>query len=71
MYSRCDLSCDHCYMSEMADQSWREQPRIILGETADLTARRIGEQARSHDPDRITLILHGGEPLLAGWDLIV
>jgi uncharacterized protein len=39
-------------------------------ETADLTARRIGEHARSHNLARIALILHGGEPLLAGRELI-
>jgi sulfatase maturation enzyme AslB (radical SAM superfamily) len=55
--SQCDLSCDYCYMYKMADQSWREQPRIMSAETADLTAQRIGEQARSHDLDRVTLIL--------------
>jgi uncharacterized protein len=70
VHSRCDLSCDYCYMYEMADQSWREQPRVMSAETADLTARRIGEHARSHDLDRVMLILHGGEPLLAGRDLL-
>jgi uncharacterized protein len=57
-------------MYEMADQSWRDQPRAMSPETVELTARRIGEHARSHQLDRITLILHGGEPLLAGRDLI-
>lgn len=70
VHSRCDLSCDYCYMYEMADQSWRTQPRAMSAETAELTARRIGEHARSHDLDHVTLILHGGEPLLAGRDLI-
>jgi uncharacterized protein len=70
VHSRCDLSCDYCYMYEMADQSWRRQPRAMPGEIADLAARRIAEHARSHGLDRVTLILHGGEPLLAGRDLI-
>ena len=70
VHSRCDLSCDYCYMYEMADQTWRERPRVMSAETADLTARRIGEHARSHQLDRVMLILHGGEPLLAGRDLI-
>ena len=70
VHSRCDLSCDYCYMYEMADQSWRDQPRAMSEETADLTARRIGEHARTHGLREITLILHGGEPLLAGRDLI-
>src|SRR5580693_736034 len=70
VHSRCDLSCDYCYMYEMADQSWRDQPRAMSTETADVTARRIGEHASTHGLREITLILHGGEPLLAGRELI-
>jgi uncharacterized protein len=70
VHSRCDLACDYCYMYEMADQSWRDQPRAMSPDTAELAARRIGEHARAHQLPRITLILHGGEPLLAGRDLI-
>jgi uncharacterized protein len=70
VHSRCDLSCDYCYMYEMADQSWRDQPRAMSPETAELTARRIGEHAVAHGLAAVTLVLHGGEPLLAGRDLI-
>jgi uncharacterized protein len=70
VHSRCDLSCDYCYMYEMADQSWRDQPRSMSPETAELTAQRIGEHAKAHRLPSVTLILHGGEPLLAGRDLI-
>jgi uncharacterized protein len=70
VHSRCDLSCDYCYMYEMADQSWRDQPRRMSTEIAESTAQRIGEHARAHRMPDIVLILHGGEPLLAGRDLI-
>jgi uncharacterized protein len=70
VHSRCDLSCDYCYMYEMADQSWHSQPRAMSLETAELTARRIGEHATAHSLGDIALVLHGGEPLLAGRDLI-
>lgn len=70
IHSRCDLSCDYCYVYEMADQSWREQPRRMSWEVAGLAAVRIGEHARAHGTPEITLILHGGEPLLAGPALI-
>jgi uncharacterized protein len=70
IHSRCDLSCDYCYMYKMADQSWRERPRRMSEEIVDLTARRIGEHAREHRLSGVTLILHGGEPLLAGRELI-
>jgi uncharacterized protein len=70
IHSRCDLSCDYCYMYEMADQSWRDQPRRMSMEIADATAARIGEHARAHQLASIVLIMHGGEPLLAGPELI-
>src|ERR1017187_6528224 len=70
IHSRCDLACDYCYMYEMADQSWRDQPRRMSREIAERTAMCIGEHARTHRLRNLALILHGGEPLLAGRDLI-
>jgi uncharacterized protein len=70
VHSRCDLSCDYCYMYEMADQSWRDQPRRMSVDIAECAAWRIGEHARAHQMPSIVLILHGGEPLLAGHELI-
>lgn len=34
VHSRCDLSCDHCYMYETADRSWRQQPQVMSAEIA-------------------------------------
>jgi uncharacterized protein len=70
IHSRCDLACDYCYMYEMADQSWRDRPRRMSQEIVRHTAMRIGEHARGHRMPVVTLIMHGGEPLLAGPDLI-
>ena len=66
--SRCDLSCDHCYVYEHADQSWQARPKIIAEETARHAARRIGEHARAHELGQVHVVLHGGEPLLLGPD---
>jgi len=66
MHSRCDLACDHCYVFEHADQSWRGRPKVISGAVLDLTAKRIAEHARTHRLDTVHVVLHGGEPLLAG-----
>jgi uncharacterized protein len=57
-------------MYEMADQTWRDQPRRMSDAIAEQTAWRIGDHARGHHLREITLVLHGGEPLLAGHDLI-
>jgi uncharacterized protein len=70
IHSRCDLACDYCYMYEMADQSWRDRPRRMSEETVEQAAARIGEHARAHRIPAVDLILHGGEPLLAGPELI-
>ncbi|MCG5213157.1 FxsB family radical SAM/SPASM domain protein [Streptosporangium sp. KLBMP 9127] len=70
IHSRCDLSCDYCYMYEMADQSWRNQPRKMSEATVGQLSARIAEHVEAHGLSSIQLILHGGEPLLAGPELI-
>ncbi|MFC9824749.1 radical SAM/SPASM protein FxsB, inactivated metallohydrolase extension form [Streptomyces erythrochromogenes] len=66
VHSRCDLACDHCYVYEHADQSWRARPKVISPEVISQTASRLAEHARDHALPSVTVILHGGEPLLAG-----
>jgi len=70
IHSRCDLACDYCYMYELADQTWRLRPRRMSRTIAEQAATRIAEHIHAHDLTRVTIILHGGEPLLAGPDLI-
>lgn len=66
VHSRCDLACDHCYVYEHADQSWLTRPKAISDEAISWTARRLAEHATTHALPSVTVILHGGEPLLAG-----
>ncbi|MGI5282943.1 FxsB family cyclophane-forming radical SAM/SPASM peptide maturase [Nonomuraea polychroma] len=70
IHSRCDLACRYCYVYEMADQSWRGRPRRMSEAIADRAVERIAEHASRHDLAEIDVILHGGEPLLAGPELI-
>jgi uncharacterized protein len=70
IHSRCNLACDYCYMYELADQSWAGRPPRMPAAVVRQAAARIGEHARRHGLAEVTLILHGGEPLLAGPDLI-
>ncbi len=68
VHSRCDLACDHCYVYEAADQGWRGQPKAIPGEVLRRTAERIAEHATANGLGSVQVVLHGGEPLLAGVD---
>ncbi|MEV8094291.1 FxsB family cyclophane-forming radical SAM/SPASM peptide maturase [Kitasatospora sp. NPDC085879] len=70
MHSRCDLSCDHCYVYEHADTSWRGKPRAVPEAVLTRTAERIAEHARAHALPAVHVVLHGGEPLLAGPALL-
>ncbi|MEV4810376.1 FxsB family cyclophane-forming radical SAM/SPASM peptide maturase [Micromonospora avicenniae] len=66
VHSRCDLSCDHCYVYQEADQTWRAKPVRMAPSTVRAAAARIGEHARAHDLPVVHVVLHGGEPLLLG-----
>ncbi|EFL35439.1 radical SAM domain-containing protein [Streptomyces viridochromogenes DSM 40736] len=66
VHSRCDLACDYCYMYTAADQTWRQQPRVMSPAVVTWTARRIAEHVRVHGLRQVAVVLHGGEPLLAG-----
>jgi uncharacterized protein len=68
VHSRCDLACDHCYVYEHQDQSWRSRPKVMSAETVAWTAVRLAEHAKTHGLDEVRVVLHGGEPLLAGLD---
>lgn len=70
IHSRCNLACDYCYMYELADQSWRDQPVVMAPAIASATAKRIAAHARRHELDAISVSFHGGEPLLAGHERI-
>ncbi|TDD39240.1 FxsB family radical SAM/SPASM domain protein [Actinomadura sp. KC06] len=66
VHGRCDLACDHCYVFEHADQGWRRRPAEMTVATMERAAERIADHARGHGLARVGLVLHGGEPLLAG-----
>ena len=64
--SRCNLSCTYCYEYASGDQSWRTKPRLLSVEAAEMLGDRIRECTRDGSPGFINVVLHGGEPLLAG-----
>ncbi len=64
--SRCNIKCDYCYMYEHRDQSWREQPHLMSAATRQHVVDRLAEYAAATVIPRMLVIMHGGEPLLAG-----
>jgi uncharacterized protein len=66
LHSRCNLSCTYCYVYHSVDSTWRRQPATLSAEHRAKIAERIGEHASRHRLSAISVVLHGGEPLLAG-----
>ncbi|PWR09910.1 radical SAM protein [Micromonospora acroterricola] len=66
VHSRCNLACDYCYVYRHADQGWRDRPRVIAPGTVARVADRLAAHLARHRADRVRVVLHGGEPLLAG-----
>jgi uncharacterized protein len=66
LHSRCNLRCDYCYVYESVDKRWRTQPTSMSRPTIDSAIRRIAEHVRRYEPADVDIVLHGGEPLLAG-----
>jgi uncharacterized protein len=70
IFSRCNLACDYCYIYSAPDGAWRRQPRAMSRKIVDAVGVRIAEHAATHRVPAIEVVLHGGEPLLAGPELV-
>lgn len=63
---RCNINCSYCYMYQGADQGWRRRPKFLSDENLDLLASRMERHKHAYPHARMTLEIHGGEPLLMG-----
>ena len=63
---RCNLKCDYCYFFFGGDETWKLHPPLVSPETIEHLGAFAARAARSHGLEAITLIFHGGEPLLMG-----
>ncbi|MGW1885160.1 FxsB family cyclophane-forming radical SAM/SPASM peptide maturase [Streptomyces sp. NPDC001970] len=68
MHGRCNLACRYCYLYAGPDHTWRTRPAAAPPGVLDRAAARIAEHAAAHGLGDLSLVLHGGEPLLAGAD---
>ncbi|MEU1183526.1 FxsB family cyclophane-forming radical SAM/SPASM peptide maturase [Streptomyces sp. NPDC005820] len=64
--NRCNIDCDYCYVFHAPDQAWRRLPARMGVEVARAAGERIREHAIAHGLPTVDVVLHGGEPLLAG-----
>lgn len=66
--SLCNLDCTYCYVYQGPDQSWRDKPKFLAASTLEQIATRIQEHVQQHGLREVSVVFHGGEPLLAGLE---
>ena len=65
--SRCNFDCNYCYVYHGQDTSWSAQPKRLSSDLIELLVNRLVEQSRLQDVG-FAIVLHGGEPLLLGYE---
>ncbi len=63
--SRCNLNCSYCYVYHMGDEGWRLQPKRMSAAVQRATVRQLAA-LYCHQSRPLSVVLHGGEPLLIG-----
>lgn len=64
--SRCNLNCTYCYMYNMGDETYKLQPKKMSMDTIQNLMHQILNHCQNHSLKKYSIVLHGGEPLLAG-----
>lgn len=63
---RCNLNCSYCYMYNHADQSYLRRPAFMSDEVFAQLLVRVYEYCDGRPKHRMSLVFHGGEPMLMG-----
>lgn len=64
--SRCNLNCSYCYMYNLGDKTYLDQPKFMTLETITALAERLQAYCKNADIGSVQIVFHGGEPLLLG-----
>jgi uncharacterized protein len=65
---RCNLNCSYCYMYNHADQSYLRRPSFMSDEVFGQLLSRVDEYCERRPKHRMSLVFHGGEPMLMGTE---
>lgn len=62
--SRCNLNCSYCYVYNHEDRSYLGRPKFIPDDVFDAVLRRICEYCEARPGHTMSVVYHGGEPML-------
>ncbi|WP_282090172.1 radical SAM protein [Aquimarina algiphila] len=62
--SRCNLNCTYCYVYNVGDKTYLNQPKLMSYDTVDWLIKRVLEHCMKNGLKKFMFIFHGGEPML-------
>ncbi len=62
--SRCNLNCSYCYMYNLGDETYRNQPKSMPDDVTEAIHKQVALYSQNHQLNKFEFIFHGGEPLL-------
>jgi uncharacterized protein len=68
--SRCNLNCKYCYVYNLTDKTYLNQPAVMSDEVVTSTIQKARNHCVANDLTTVEFIFHGGEPLLVGKDFL-
>ncbi|MFY0256417.1 radical SAM protein [Chitinophaga sp. 30R24] len=64
--SRCNLNCSYCYMYNVGDTTYINQPKVMSDEVVTCILSKVRAYCFEHALSEFDFVFHGGEPMLAG-----
>ncbi len=62
--SRCNLNCSYCFMYNLGDNTYKNQPKFMDVNMIDSILEKTASYIIANNQKRFSFIFHGGEPLL-------
>ena len=69
--SRCNLNCSYCFMYNLGDTTYKNQPKFMSSETVDYIIEKTKNHIKKYNKKEFSFLFHGGEPLLAPKEFYV
>lgn len=66
--SRCNLNCTYCYMYNLGDETYKQQPKFMGQHVVDALLQKVKSHIIDNQVERFSFVFHGGEPMLAPKD---
>ena len=61
---RCNINCSYCYVFNLGNDDYKEQASLMSISTAEEVAKFLVQGVADLSVKRVTIVFHGGEPML-------